>query len=134
MRRYLLAVSIALLPLSVFNPAQAQDAQTALAMSRHGTMTCAQFVPLAPPAQEKIVRQITSSAPPASLSTSVGDDIVDNSGNVVTVRPDRTDVPGTPLTAGELIGDCQIARPQSTLREAYSAANSGSSTVVIAPH
>lgn len=118
LRPALIALSIA-----VTGPAFAQDSETALNMSRHGTMTCAQFAALSPAEQDRIVRAIRAAAPPQSLTDNPADHEVEPNGSDILV-PDRTDVPGTPLTAGELIGDCQVARPQATLREAFAGANS----------
>lgn len=122
MRRYLLAFSL-VLPLGVIAPVHAQDAGPALSVSRSGAMSCRQFAGLSPSEQNRIVRRITSAVPPSSLSTNVTNGVEDMNGDTVVV-PNRTTVPGTPLTAGELIADCQTATPQASLREAYASANS----------
>lgn len=128
MRRYPLILLATLLPLAAA-PAWAQfaDAKTALTTSPLGSMSCGQFSRLAAPDRDAIVRKMNAEAPMSSLSTGVGSDIHDRNGNLQP-RPNLNSVAGTPLTAGALVGYCQRVGAQSSLRDAFSFANSGQNT------
>lgn len=109
--------------------AQNYNPRTALS-SRLGATSCSQFSGLSRTARADIVRRMVRSAPPQSLAgltvsrnfKKSGDQPVGDIGNGATV-------PGTPLTAGELIAACQAVPGHTTLRDAYSHFNSSSNVL-----
>ena len=127
MLRRSLAIAAALLPLAALGPARAQfpDPWTALGTSGHAGMTCREFSALPASQRGDLVRRMNVSAPQASLAGGTTNDTVDANGNAVPTHADRSTVPGTPLTAGELLSDCQRVSPETSLRDAFSFSNSG---------
>ena len=112
---------------------QNYNAADAVSLSRYGTMSCAQFTHLGQSAQDNIVRKMARAAPPMSLSTPMPPKIDPDTGEVPSASGSPSAVPGTPLTAGQLIAACQAVSPRSSLRSAFARFNSGSGIMPVFP-
>jgi hypothetical protein len=120
-------VVLALGPGAAF--AQSAVPSDALSASALGATTCAEFSRMGATARANLVGHMDQQAPARSLSTPVPDDQIINTGTPINPGNNLT-VPGTPLTAGLLSSACQAVPGSTTLRDAYSYANSSSGNVL----
>ena len=120
-------VVLALGPCAVF--AQGAAPSDALSASSLGTTTCAKFAQMGAAARADLVSHIVGQAPGRSLSVVMPDEQIINTGTPVNPG-NTTTVPGTPLTAGQLSSACEAVSGSSTLRDAYSYANSAAGMVL----
>jgi hypothetical protein len=101
--------------------AQNYNPSNALSSSHFGAMKCSDFTHLNVGERTKIVNHIAQAAPVESLSTQLPTPPTEeNAGTIESGNANSSEVPGTPLSAGELIAACEAAPFNSTLEEAYS--------------
>jgi hypothetical protein len=109
--------------------AQSAVPSDALSASSLGATTCAEFSRMDATARARLVSHMDRQAPARSLSNAVPDEEIINTGTPVNPG-NNTTVPGTPLSAGLLSSACQAVSGSSTLRDAYSYANSSAGSVL----
>ena len=116
------------LTLLAVSAAQAQNyaPSDVLSASRLGTMACGDFARMGKDARDRLVSEATSSAPGRSLAGVTITTTIPDTGETIDQSPgNNSTVPGTPLTAGQLIAACQASPPSTTLRDAYARSNPG---------